>query len=68
MYSLMNYVITDGWMEIQVPLDEVSWWSRIFSIVFIFIGHFIFTNLFIGVIIQVSKEAFFCFFSFFAEY
>lgn len=44
----------DGWTELQEDLNEHGYGgSEFFTVIFIFLGHFIFTNLFIGVIIMV---------------
>ena len=44
----------DGWTDLQDSLTSKGYTgSQFFTIVFIFLGHFIFTNLFIGVIISV---------------
>ena len=43
----------DGWTEIQKDLDKRPY-SQWFTVIFIFLGHFIFTNLFIGIIIMAS--------------
>ena len=42
----------DGWTDIQDNLNTRPY-SQWFTISFIFLGHFIFTNLFIGIIIMV---------------
>ncbi|XP_062500581.1 cation channel sperm-associated protein 3-like [Corticium candelabrum] len=52
MLSLFILVTVDGWTTLQESLDKLSPATRIFTMIFIFIGHFIFTNLFIGVIIS----------------
>ena len=58
MYSLWCFTTVDGWTDLQVHLDEAGVISsRLFTIAFIFVGHFIFTNLFIGVVIQNLEEA-----------
>lgn len=58
MYSLWVMTTADGWTDIQRRLDERGFGtSRIFTVVYLFIGHFIFTNLFIGIIIQNLDEA-----------
>jgi hypothetical protein len=44
----------DGWTDIQSNL-ETRPYSQWFTISFIFLGHFIFTNLFIGIIIMVRR-------------
>ena len=43
----------DGWTEIQQDLEKHTG-SQWFTVIFIFLGHFIFTNLFIGIIIMAS--------------
>lgn len=50
--SLFTFVTVDGWTVLQDSLDEISKLSRLYSVSFILIGHFIFTNLFIGVIVH----------------
>eukprot|EP01135_Chromosphaera_perkinsii_P000476 Nk52_evm30s96 gene=Nk52_evmTU30s96 len=56
--SLFTYVTADGWTDIQDSLNEKGFKnSQWFSIVFIFFGHFIWTNLFIGLIIQNIERA-----------
>ena len=58
MLTLFSFVTVDGWTELQDKLDERGYYmSRIYTIVFIVIGHFIFTNVFIGVIIMNISEA-----------
>ena len=53
---LFGFVQCDGWTPFQAELDARGYaWSRIYTVLFIFIGNFIFTNLFIGVIIDVCK-------------
>ena len=44
----------DGWTEVQKDLNERPY-SQWFTVIFIFLGHFIFTNLFVGIIIMVSN-------------
>ena len=45
----------DGWTTLQDKLSAHGFkGSEFFTIAFLFLGHFIFTNLFIGVIIMVS--------------
>ena len=44
----------DGWTDIQKELDQKFSYSQWFTVIFIFLGHFIFTNLFIGIIIMVN--------------
>lgn len=45
----------DGWTDIQKRLAVNYRGSQWFTVVFIFLGHFIFTNLFIGIIIMVKS-------------
>ncbi len=47
----------DGWTDLQDELDKLTTTSRTYTIIFIFLGHFIFTNVFIGVIIINISEA-----------
>ncbi|XP_032234312.2 cation channel sperm-associated protein 3 isoform X2 [Nematostella vectensis] len=56
MLTLFTFVTVDGWTEIQKDLDMRPY-SQWFTITFIFLGHFIFTNLFIGIIIMNIHEA-----------
>lgn len=57
--SLFVYVTADGWTDIQTELEEHghAGMSKLFSVCFLFVGHFIFMNLFIGVIIQNIEQA-----------
>eukprot|EP00899_Mesostigma_viride_P018854 jgi/Mesvir1/26970/Mv20684-RA.2 len=59
MLTLFSYVTADGWTYFQDTMlaEGISGYSRLYSVLFIFIGHFIFTNLFIGVIIQNLEDA-----------
>lgn len=58
MLSLFTFVSADGWTDIQESMDEKGYkFSRLFTIVFIFIGNFIFTNVFIGVIIMSINQS-----------
>lgn len=51
---ISSFAQADGWVVFQRDLDERGFVnSRFFTVFFIFIGNMIFTNLFIGVIIQV---------------
>lgn len=49
----------EGWTDLQDRLDSLGFamGSRIYTILFIFLGHFIFTNVFVGVIIMNISEA-----------
>eukprot|EP00698_Gefionella_okellyi_P003040 TRINITY_DN12861_c0_g1_i1.p1 TRINITY_DN12861_c0_g1~~TRINITY_DN12861_c0_g1_i1.p1 ORF type:complete len:378 (-),score=54.72 TRINITY_DN12861_c0_g1_i1:848-1981(-) len=51
------YVTADGWADLQMQLDEVTYMGRLFAIGLLFFGHFIFTNLFIGLVIQNLDDA-----------
>ncbi|KAK2557512.1 Cation channel sperm-associated protein 3 [Acropora cervicornis] len=51
-----DHLLVDGWTEIQKDLDKRPY-SQWFTIIFIFLGHFIFMNLFIGIIIMNIHEA-----------
>lgn len=58
MYTLWVLTTADGWTDVQRRLDERGMGaSRIFTVVYLFMGHFITTNLFIGLIIQNLDEA-----------
>ncbi|XP_013402648.1 cation channel sperm-associated protein 3-like [Lingula anatina] len=58
MLTLFSYVTVDGWTDIQESLDNYNMdGSRIYTIFFIFLGHFIFSNVMIGVIIMNISEA-----------
>lgn len=60
MLSLFTYVTADGWTSIQENIDNADMtgkWSRLYTIGFICIGHFIMTNVFIGIIIMNISEA-----------
>ena len=52
MLTLFIFVTADGWYEMTSDTGD-----RIFTVAFIFIGHFIFTNLFIGVIVMNIHSA-----------
>ncbi|KXJ20362.1 cation channel sperm-associated protein 3 [Exaiptasia diaphana] len=56
MLTLFTFVTVDGWTDIQKGLEKRPY-SQWFTITFIFVGHFIFTNLFIGIIIMNIHEA-----------
>ena len=57
-FSLILKLQLDGWTEVQNEFDEIGLTaSRVFTMCFIFIGHFIFTNIFIGVIITNISES-----------
>jgi cation channel sperm-associated protein 3 len=52
------FVTADGWTDRQRELDELGYtYNRIFVVLFILIGNFIFTNLFIAVICKNIDEA-----------
>ena len=58
MMSLFVFVTVDGWFSLQDNLDETNGRnSRFFTVVYIFIAHFIVQNLFVGVIVQNLEEA-----------
>ncbi|KAF0308769.1 Cation channel sperm-associated protein 3 [Amphibalanus amphitrite] len=60
MLSLFTYVTADGWTAVQDNIDGADMtgkWSRLYTIGFICIGHFIMTNVFIGIIIMNISEA-----------
>uniref|UniRef100_A0A1X7UK09 Ion transport domain-containing protein n=2 Tax=Amphimedon queenslandica TaxID=400682 RepID=A0A1X7UK09_AMPQE len=50
--TLFTYMTVDGWLPIQKELTAHGFvGSEIFTVIFIFLGHYIFTNLFVGVLI-----------------
>eukprot|EP00455_Lapot_gusevi_P053335 TRINITY_DN8302_c0_g1_i1.p1 TRINITY_DN8302_c0_g1~~TRINITY_DN8302_c0_g1_i1.p1 ORF type:complete len:423 (-),score=32.71 TRINITY_DN8302_c0_g1_i1:59-1327(-) len=50
---LWSYVTADGWAAFQYELDAHQLYNtRVYTVLFVFLGNFIFTNLFIAVIIQ----------------
>ncbi|KAJ8022945.1 Cation channel sperm-associated protein 3 [Holothuria leucospilota] len=58
MLTLFSYVTVEGWTDLQAELDKRDMHgSRIYTIIFIFMGHFIFTNVFIGLVIMNIHEA-----------
>ena len=58
MMTLFSLVTVDGWTDLQAELDDRDFeYSRVYTITFIVLGHFIFTNVFIGVIIMNISEA-----------
>ncbi|XP_033114150.1 cation channel sperm-associated protein 3-like [Anneissia japonica] len=58
MLTLFSYVTVDGWTDLQGRLDALDMaGSRFYTILFIFLGHFVFTNVFIALIIMNIHEA-----------
>ncbi|CAH1796922.1 unnamed protein product [Owenia fusiformis] len=58
MLTLFTFVTVDGWTDLQDELDRRNMvGSRVYTISFIIVGHFIFTNVFIAVIIMNISEA-----------
>ena len=56
--SLFVYVTADGWSDLQEKLDEDGYvGSKIFTVAFLLVGHFIFINIFIGVVIRNIEQA-----------
>ena len=53
---LLRYICGDEWPEIQKNIDAYPG-SRIFTTFFVFIGNFIFANIFIGLIIINISDA-----------
>lgn len=57
MMSLAPFVTCDGWTSFSKHLDERGLYAaRIFCVSFILLGHFVMTNLFIGIVIQNLEE------------
>ncbi|XP_055797550.1 cation channel sperm-associated protein 3-like isoform X1 [Salvelinus fontinalis] len=53
LFTLFSLVTVDGWTDLQQNLDALGMnSSRIFTIVFILLGYFIFFNMFVGVVIK----------------
>ncbi|KAL0217546.1 hypothetical protein RCL1_008127 [Eukaryota sp. TZLM3-RCL] len=50
--TLMCYVTIDEWTEVNSTLDSYDKSSRWFILAFVLLGHILFTNLFVGVVIQ----------------
>ncbi|KAL0236104.1 hypothetical protein GEMRC1_002686 [Eukaryota sp. GEM-RC1] len=50
--TLMCYVTIDEWTEVNSTLDAYATSSRFYILAFVLLGHILFTNLFIGVVIQ----------------
>ncbi|XP_071195875.1 cation channel sperm-associated protein 3-like [Salvelinus alpinus] len=58
LFTLFSLVTVDGWTDLQQNLDDLGMnYSRIFTIVFILIGYFVFFNMFIGVVIMEIQHA-----------
>jgi hypothetical protein len=56
MWTLFRFICADEWPEIQKNLESYSG-SRVFTMFFVFIGNFIFANIFIGLIIMNISDA-----------
>ncbi|KAK6474954.1 cation channel sperm-associated protein 3-like [Huso huso] len=62
LFTLFSLVTVDGWTDLQSKLDVLGFTSsRIFTIVFILLGYFIFFNMFIGVVIMEIQHSTKCF-------
>ncbi|KAI9183891.1 Cation channel sperm-associated protein 3 [Blastocladiella emersonii ATCC 22665] len=56
--SLMYYITSSGWVSVQTNLTAKGYaGSELYSILFMVISNFIFTNMFIGVICENIEEA-----------
>ena len=56
--SLFVFVTADGWSDLQAKLDEDGYTgSKLFTVLFLLVGHFIFINIFIGVVIRNIEQA-----------
>lgn len=56
--SLFVFVTADGWSDLQAKLDEDGYTgSKMFTVLFLLVGHFIFINIFIGVVIRNIEQA-----------
>jgi cation channel sperm-associated protein 3 len=56
MWTLFRYICCDEWPDLQKSVDHISG-SKYFTIFFVFIGNFIFANIFIGLIIMNISDA-----------
>lgn len=56
MWTLFRYICCDEWPDLQKSVDHVPG-SKYFTIFFVFIGNFIFANIFIGLIIMNISDA-----------
>lgn len=56
MWTLFRFICVDEWPLIQAEIDDIKA-SKIFTILFVFIGNFIFTNIFVGLIIMNISDA-----------
>ena len=55
-FSLFVLVTAEGWPDIDTKLNSMQPWSKVYIICFLFIGHFVFSNLFVAVIIgQIDR-------------
>ncbi|XP_076826081.1 cation channel sperm-associated protein 3-like isoform X2 [Clavelina lepadiformis] len=56
--TLFSFVTVDGWFDAQIEMDErTTQFSRIYTILFIVVGHFLIFNIFVGVNIMNIQEA-----------
>lgn len=56
--TLFSFVTVDGWFDAQLQMDEqTTEYSRIYTILFIVVGHFLIFNIFVGVNIMNIQEA-----------
>ena len=55
-WSLFRFICCDDWPAIQQQIDSLES-SRILSVIFVFIGNFIFKNIFVGLIINNISDA-----------
>jgi hypothetical protein len=55
-WTLFRYICCDEWPEIQKSIDHI-YMSRVFTVFFVFIGNFIFANIFVGLIINNISDA-----------
>lgn len=56
--SLFVFVTADGWSDLQAKLDDDGYTgSKLFTVMFLLVGHFIFINIFIGVVIRNIEQA-----------
>ncbi|KAG9394122.1 Cation Channel Sperm Associated 3 CatSper3 [Carpediemonas membranifera] len=56
------FITAESWHIIIEPLEDINsvpklWLPRLFAVLIVFVGHFILSNLFIGVVLQNLDEA-----------
>eukprot|EP00741_Cyanophora_paradoxa_P023838 tig00021680_g23025.t1 len=58
LFSLFDWTTADNWGAFVEPMEEAgNYAARFFAIAYIAVGHFVFTNLFIGIVVENLDEA-----------